>query len=364
MKQLKFIFARLHSVPFEWSIGPIKVHISLAISLVVVSSALFALSLTNANFFELRSIALTLPCIWMASVAFRSAVQYVALGQHIHELDFVVGPTGNITTDYEHLPRGRILVYGCSGQTATLLLGLLGLVVAGVASPYSENAFAWQHAIDFQGGWSAAALGTQVMCFNFFLFGLHLIPAVPFDARAVAFGGLSPAESTFSLEPRVFYGLSQLDSHAAAAALGVGGTLAGISLLGVQYVEWWYCAAAAGGYLWVASRWEVVRAQEIEQRYSPFKTQIERRDMSEVLQGGHFQKEGQHQSQAQKRSVESKPSQAQSRELQALSVPDTEVDIDEILRKIHREGADSLSSDENAALLSASEKLKKNREQS
>jgi hypothetical protein len=338
-KQLRSWRVRLPS-----SLGQANIHVSLLLTLFLISFATFVLSVTQPSLADLRPFVLTLPCIWVISLAVRTASQHAAIGPHSLELETVLGPTGNLSTDYEDLPPSRILRYAVAGHMATLFLAVLGGLICAALLPV-DSALSWAVFWDVEGGWSNRALATQIMWVNIIIGVLNLLPTIPFDNRALLYSLL--CRKQLAEEPAILHRLALLDSHVAALLLG-GGSM--MLLLGwfseIEYFGW-YGLIAAAIYLFVASRWESARSRQLEEQYMPYVTV--RRDMPQRKPPApHF-------SQAPKQ-----PRQATAAN-SAPKLPVTDADLDEILRKLHREGTAALSIQEQEALLTASQKLKEKR---
>jgi hypothetical protein len=211
--------------------------------------------------------------------------------------------------------------------------------------------------LDLKGGWGSAAWASQIMWVNLFLAGLHLLPTVPFDMRAVVFAIYSLRYRT-ALEPEVFRRISVFVSRLACFMLGVGVTAAALSWRFNIEIVGWYASLAAAVYLFVAGQWESARADELDDQYAPIPPHGLRGAPNHSLLP-HLQfRERSHEEVVLDTSLN--PHLFAS-DAVTCEPPSISTDIDEILRKLHREGRDSLSLAEQQALLSASRELKERR---
>ena len=119
-------------------------------------------------------------------------------------------------------------------------------------------------------------------------------------------------------------------------------------------------AIAAAVYLWVARQWESSRADELETQYTRMPTPSLRRDGPHAKRPHLKLDSGAARPRAT--SVEAQPQVSGDESVADLGEPQSAaVDIDEILRKLHRQGRGALSSGEQQALLSASRQLQEKR---
>lgn len=356
-------------LPNIWGLGHAEIHSSLLIMLGLLSLLIASVGFSRPGFAELIPLAITLPIVWIVSLAVRVAAQQLVLGESSIEMETTVGPTGNLSTDYEYLPPKRILMYAAAGQLATLALVLLGfLVTAAIAQAGEGRELTAAGLLDLKGGWSSAAWASQIMWVNVFLGLLHFLPTVPFETRAILF-------ALFSLphrrpqEPFVFRRMAVLVSHLATFMLGAGLATLLISLAWRQEILGWYAAVAAAVYLFVAGRWESSRADELEEQYAPVLHRHARHGrqppaphLKYRVDGKGGASEGQPVQQPERPSAQLPGDDAMLAEFDETLLQPT-VDIDEILRKLHRQGRESLSPSEQEALLSASRELKERRGQ-
>ncbi len=350
-------------LPNTWGLGQAEIHSSLFATLALLGCLFLGLSCFNQpSFSDLRSVAITLPVVWLVSLAFRIAAQQLAIGEFAHESQTVVGPSGNLHTDYEYLAPRHMLCYSITGQLASVGLIALGLVIN---AALAESPASTAELLDLKGGWGSRAWATQIMWVNIFLFCLHLLPTVPFDMRASVFAMFSMKSRT-AQEPLVFRRMAAFNSHLSAMMFGVGASAACLGALLGREILGWYAAIAAAVYLFVASQWENARAEELEQEYVPMPTRLTRHDNKQDLQP-HLNFEGNDAETAGADDEFIDHGEARQAAEEFLGgyegdlSAETPPDVDEILRKLHREGPDSLTVEEHQALLSASREIQERR---
>ncbi len=321
---------------------------------------LLMLSYSRPGVYEFQTMALSLPVVWTLSLAVRIAAQQLSVGGYSHDMVTIVGPTGNLSTDYEYLPVGRIFAYALSGQLATGGLILLGLTVNAAMLPTTNGVIRLDQLLDPMSGWTSQAWASQILWVNLFIGVVNLLPTVPFDLRATMFAIFSKRNRN-AQEPIVFRRIASLDSHLAAFLLGVAGAVIITGIVLEREIVAWYAAAAAAVYLFVASRWEHSRAEDLEEQYAPIATRSirARRVDAKVPKLSHGR-----QLDAVAELAEGAEQSADDLLNEFAEEPVTRYDIDEILRKLHREGPESLSPSEQEALLSASRELKERRSKS
>lgn len=355
-------------LPNKWGLGQAEIHSSLFIMLGLLMLLVAGVGFTRPGLAELIPIAVTLPVVWVVSLAVRVAAQQLVLGESAVEMETTVGPTGNLSTDYEFLPPKRILIYALAGQLATLGLALLGFMIsAAILHAGEATEITVAGLLDLKGGWRSEAWASQIMWVNIFLGALHLLPTVPFDSRAILFALFSLPLRT-AQEPHVFRRMALLVSHCAMFMFGVGVSLLVMNFVLRHEVAGWYAAVAAAVYLFVAGRWESARADELEEQYAP----VSHRHVSHgrIAKAPHlkFRIDG-GQAVGGQSSQKSTEATLTPSEVAGLLQGDGEpsllaaTDIDDILRKLHREGRQSLSPGEQQALLSASRQIKERRGQ-
>lgn len=368
-----------------------ELHYSLILTMLTLSIAVLAVSSLVPDLVEIRSAALTLPLIWFVSLLVRVATQQLAIGEYSHDLATTLCPSGNMETDYEFLPRKAMLAYGVSGQLASLGLMSIGLVVhATLAQPPQEQISMWE-LLDFRGGWGSDAWATQIFWVNLFLMAINALPTVPFDSRALVLCFFCWRNQS-TQNPQVFRSLGSFDSHLAATLFGVGSAFIVFGLWFDLEVAGWYAALAAAAYAFVASQWEYSRAADLEEQYTTSRTHSRVRRGAAALQSHlefeldttseqdlegldliasqdtgfplefHEDPSASHgfQSVSEAESFEEAEEGEVQSELLAGEVK-VDMDIDEILRKLHREGPDSLTEGERQALLTASRQINQRR---
>lgn len=356
-------------LPRSWGLGQAEIHSSLLVSLLLLACFFFGLSFLRVGFAELRSLAVTLPIVWVVSLAVRIAAQQLAIGEYSNDMGIVVGPSGNLQTDYEYLPSRIVFAYSAAGQLASLGLVSVGLIVGAAMITPSGSELTIAELLDLRGGFGSHAWATQIMWVNIFLVAIHLLPTVPFDMRATTFAYFSN-RSANPQDPSVFRKVGAVDSHLAALMAGVGIASVGFGAIMQQEVLGWYAAAAAAVYLFIAGRWELARAEELEEQFATVPTPLTRLDVSSTVHAPHINFGA---------DVDSTPSDAIDGltaeafdsaeqmfdefedEFESPSVSPEPMDVDEILRKVHKEGTGSLSESERQTLLSASQQLKQRR---
>ncbi|MGN6134106.1 MAG: hypothetical protein ACTHOU_06365 [Aureliella sp.] len=329
----------------------VTLHLTAVLALPLTAIALLLLSASSPGYAELRTAAITLPIVWVASLIVRVAAQVLAIGSHGDEFEMVIGPTGNMSNDYQHLSGPAMLSYAVAGQSATLLLAMLGLLVLGAIAPSPANGLTIASILDFHAGWGSNAWASQIVWVNAFLFGLHLLPAAPFDARALVVGWTQVSRP--NLPPwRVHRLLAAIDSHLAVGLAGFALAMIATRLAAMEPVFSWYALLFVAVYLLTLSQFEAYQAQQ-EEEFStepPLARPWKQRDPAGVnllrqpKLGGDY---------ATLSSFAEPP--------EAAPAPEA-LDIDEILRKLHREGQEALSAFEKEALLIASRELQARRQ--
>lgn len=331
-------------LPSSW--GQANIHASLIVTLFLLSFSLLVLSFTNSGFVEFRSFAFTIPMIWVISLAVRIAAQHAAIGIHSLELETLVGPTGNLSTHYEDLPSPQIFRYALAGQLSSLMLSLLGVLISMAMIPEAvTGGVRWAALLDVQGGFNNRALASQIMWVNLLIGMFNLLPTVPFDTRALLYWMLSRKRQAD--EPGILRKLAFLNSHLACIMMGCGISLWLLGLMTDTEHFAWYALIAASVYLFVSSRLEAARSRLLEEQYMPF-VSVRKDTPQRHPPAPHL-------------NLSPPESRNRSHEKAARKSSSNEVELDEILRKLHREGSGSLSDQEQEALLRASQKLKEKR---
>ncbi|MCA9194967.1 MAG: hypothetical protein KDB03_24515 [Planctomycetales bacterium] len=332
----------------SWQIGQIRIHFSLLLIVAVFSLGILILASTQPGMMELRTAALTLPVVWLGSLIVRTAAQQLCLGVHAQDCETLLGPCGNLSTDYEFLPWSSNVRYTLVGQGASAALAGVGLLISAVLAPEENSSLAT--ILDFQAGFESRAWATQIMWMNAFFFVLHLFPAVPFDTRALCYGLLVRLPQA-NIQVTPYRTLSALQSHLAAVLMGAGVVLASLGVgVGLDFAGW-YASFAAAFYLFVGSRWEDSRAKELESHYQIQSWQ------SDVVHSTVAAPAARSQANQLVERAE-----AAAEEMLGtgnyVERMDEFLDVDEILRKLHREGKAALSAAENAVLIDASRRMK------
>jgi Zn-dependent protease len=331
-------------LPNSW--GQAKIHVSLLVTLFLLAFGMLVLSFTKAEFVEFKSFSFTLPIIWVISLAVRIAAQHAAIGVHSLELETLLGPTGNLSTHYEDLPPKQSFKYAVAGHLSTLMLVLLGLFISAALIPVAAvSEVSWASLLDIHGGLNNRALASQIMWVNIFIGIFNLLPTVPFDNRALLYSILSYKRQAD--EPGILRKLAFLNSHLACLMVGCGVTLLILGLLTETEYFAWYALVAASVYLFVSSRLESSRSRLLEEQYMPF-VSVRKDTPLRQPPAPHLK--------VTAPEVRSRPQEKPAKKSSA-----GEADLDEILRKLHREGSGSLSDQEQEALLKASQKLKEKR---
>ncbi len=342
-------------LPSGWGFGHVEIHSSLIIALPSLAAALILLSLMKLGMAELRTAAVTLPLIWLGSLLIRVAAQQLAVGTHANHLETIIGPAGNLSTDHERLDGPVMFSYAVAGQLATASLIILGFIVSAAIAPVNQDdlmnsaGLTTSELLDFKCGWTSRAWASQIMWLNLFIGSLHLLPTVPFDMRALVYA-CNRIRDRRTSQARIYQKLASMDSHLSCILLGIGLTCMVFQLNFTSVITGWYGFIAAAVYLFVGGRWEAARAAEFDEPAYEEPTYLRRRDPAHARQSdspfparSEYQPHGAH-----------------------YAMQDSDVipalDIDEILRKLHREGESSLSDDERQALLTASRRLKNQRE--
>lgn len=342
-------------LPTGWGFGHVEIHSSLIIALPSLAAALVLLSFTRLGMAELRTAAITLPLIWLISLLIRVAAQQLAIGTHANNLETIIGPAGNLSTDHERLDGPIMFSYAVAGQMATASLVILGFVVSAATAPVNQadllnqTALTASELLDFRGGWNSRAWASQIMWLNLFIGSLHLLPTVPFDMRALVYA-CSRIRNRRISQSRIYSTLASMDSHLSCVLLGVGLACAVVQFNFQGLVTGWYGFIAASVYLFVGGRWEAARAAEFDEPALEEPAYMRRRDPAHARQS---------ESPFPARSDYQPHSPHYAAEDSDIVTP--VLDVDEILRKLHREGESSLSDLERQALLSASQRLKSQR---
>lgn len=356
LDRLRFWSLPLPSSP---SGSQIQLHSSLLIAIPACSAILTILSLSSPAMYELRWAAITMPLVWLASLAVRVAAQQLALGAHANRFETVVGPAGNLSTDYEELEGPLMFSYGMSGQLATFCLAILGFVVSAAVAPTHQASFTAADLLDFKCGWDSHAWASQIMWLNLFIASLHVLPTFPFDMRASFFALCKIRYRRLSLV-RVYRSLGSANSHLSCLFMGIGVTCGLLEWNRESLVTGWYIFITAAVYLFVSSRWEHARAAEIDEPMAAIEPiSVVRRDTAHAHRpDSHFGSDNHFVDSDSSLSTSPESSSSDSR-----AVAQFNSDVDEILRKLHHQGHASLTPHEKETLLNASRRLKAKRKQ-
>lgn len=357
MRLFKRLFAWTRSLPCHWIRA--NVHSSLLFTLGLLALGLYVLSGIRPGLTEFRTLTLSLPVIWVFSLAVRIAAQHLAIGSDSLELETRLGPTGNLSTDYEFLRPQQILRYAMAGHVATLFLVALGFFVSSAVSPVEGATPSLAAVLDIHGGWGSLAWATQIFWVNVLIAVLNFLPTIPFDNRALLYSiALLRKHKDESL---VLRNLASFDSHLACLLIGCGFSLLATAI----FTQWdspgWYALMAVGIYLFVASRWELTRAARLEQQcVSLSESSRERHHHTRQHSLAHRHRTVAFEQLVHSDSLQSEHHQSSDSQvvLQERRMHVSDAYLDDILRKLHREGAASLSVREQEALLTASQKLK------
>ncbi|MBX3421202.1 MAG: M50 family metallopeptidase [Pirellulaceae bacterium] len=346
------------STAFTRSWGRASVHISLIITLVLLSLSLLILGWSRPAMAELRWLAFSLPIVWVVGLTVRIAAQNWAVGSYSQELETRLGPSGNLATEYEYMPSPIIFRYALAGHLATFGLAALGLIVTATLLPLENTRTGWTSLLDVRGGWSSLAWATQILWVNVLLGIINLLPTIPFDNRALLYA--LAMRKPFGAESAVLRRLGLIDSHLASALLGCGLTiLVFAKATNSEFHFGWYAVLAAAVYLYVASRWEASRAVHLEEQYMPFHT-AKHEHRSRKKSQREVEPESGDSLPVVKTSKRRDSAAQVGRESRRTVI--SEAYLDEILRKLHREGTASLTAREQEALLTASQRLKEKRQ--
>lgn len=338
-------------LPSRLGLQHVYIHLSALVALPLTAIALGLLSAAYDEYRELSTAAMTLPIVWALSLLVRIAAQMLAIGSHGDELEMVVGPAGNISNDYEQLSGPSMLSYAVAGQSATLLLALLGLLVLGAIAPTPAVGLTMASILEFQSGWDSGAWASQIVWVNAFLFVLHLLPAAPFDARALIVGWSRVSKPGLPAW-RLHRMLASTDSHLAMGLAGFALAMIATRLAATDSMLGWSALLFVSIYLLTVSQLESFQAQQEEEFAEPEITHSwKKRDAAGSI---NIQRQS-------KLMSEYQSSSSYNESVELSSMAET-LDIDEILRKLHREGQDALSPFEKEALMSASREIQARRQ--
>ncbi len=117
--------------------------------------------------------ALTIPIVWLVSLAARTLAQWLLIGSDV-DFELVVGPTGNISSDYDQLTGANMITYAMAGQSVTLVISLIGFFLLGTDP--SSPGLTLATILELQTGWHWHAWASQIVWVNTFLFAMHFCP--------------------------------------------------------------------------------------------------------------------------------------------------------------------------------------------
>ncbi len=339
-------------LPHGWNMDHVELHATLLVALPALALSLTLLSILYPGWTELRTAAVSLPLVILASLAVRTAAQQLALGGHAGRFETIIGPVGNHSNDYERLEGPIMFSYAVAGQIATASLVILGFIVSAATEPAMQASPTLAGLFDFRCGWSSRALASQILWANLFLCVLHLLPTWPFDMRAMLFACCKIRRRNVD-QAAIHHFLHAVHTHLSAFVWGIA--VAGFALEWMlpTFFTGWYSFAAVGVYLMVASRWEYLHTLELDAQFIAAEAvPTLRRDTA------HARKPDS----SHRKTVEF-PRVREPVVAEFTPYESTPADVDDILRKLHREGHAALSASEKEALLSASRKLKEKRGQ-
>ncbi len=340
------------ALPARMGLDRIYVHLSAMITIPVTALIIGAMTVSAPEYVELKTAVVTLPTVWILSLAIRVAAQMLAIGSHGDDFEMIVGPAGNISNDYQQLSGPAMLSYAVAGQSATMLLTLFGLLILGSMAPVPATGLTLPEIFDFKTGWESTAWASQIFWVNLFLFVLHLLPASPFDTRALVVGWCRVSHPNMS-DSRVHRLLASTNSHIAVALAGFALAMIIAHLPSMDSVLVWYALLFIAIYLLTVSQFEAYQSMRVDE-------DLESLDIPgwmsrEFLEPGSVNYSSRYAKDMQGTGTYLNPADSPA-------IAET-IDIDEILRKLHREGQDSLSAEEKEALLSASRELQARRQQ-
>ncbi len=336
------------SLPKNWRLEFVSIHFSALFGLAISGLVLITALCVWPEERGLQTVAITLPVIWIGSLLLRITAQLLAIGSHGDHHEMVIGPVGNLSSDYEQLSGPAMMSYAVAGQAATVLVGFLGLLILSAVSPTPTTGLTIATVLDFRTGWDSAAWASQIVWVNGFLFVLHLLPAAPFDARALYVGWCRVSRPGIATS-EIHRLLATTNSHLAIGMAAFSLAMIISRLTSMEPAIVWYCLLAVSVYLLIASQIEIYQAER-EEVY-----------VDHPLTRGWSERNV---TQARERNSSYDPEFEFSESFDSLDTPSPHevLDIDEILRKLHREGQDALSPFEKEALLSASRELQARRQ--
>ncbi len=327
-------------LPKSLHLRGIYVHVSTILAWPVTALAILLIPEFTSLDGRWSVAALTLPIVWLVSLTVRILAQWLAIGAQSN-IEVVVGPTGNISHEYEQLSGPNMMSYAVAGQAATMIMALIGVLILG-ASP-SAPGLTLASLLELQTGWHWNAWASQLLWVNAFLFVMHLLPSSPFDARALYVGWCHISRPGVS-RGRVLRMLASVSSHLGTAVASFSLALIVTRMMENEPAGIWHFLLVVSIYLLFMSQIEAYHAHQEDELYEPPAPRRRQRPQLASYPESSF----------------SKFADYPDDSFDAPS-PHEILDVDEILRKLHREGQDALSAFEKEALLSASRELKARR---
>ena len=329
------------ALPRQLHLRGIYIHVSTLLALPLAALAIFLVPLFTSLDGQWSVAALTIPVVWLASLTVRVLAQWLAIGSQ-SDFDLVVGPTGNISQDYDQLTGPNMMSYAVAGQSATMIMALLGVLLLGATT--SSPGLTIASMLELQTGWHLNAWASQLIWVNTFLFGMHLLPSAPFDARALYVGWRHISQPGVSAGT-IHRMLAGVNSHIGTAIAGFSLAMLVVRIAENQPAGIWHFLLMVSIYMFVVSQIEGYQGQQADELTEPPTPRRRQRPQLASYSDRSF---------AKFTNYDEDPLDIPS--------PHEVLDVDEILRKLHREGQDSLSAFEKEALLSASRELKARRQ--
>lgn len=330
------------ALPQQLHLRGIYVHVSTLVACPLMALAIFMLPRLTSLDGQWAVAAITIPFVWLASVAVRILAQRLAIGSQA-DFELVVGPTGNISHEYDQLSGPNMMSYAVAGQSATMIMALVGVLILG-ATPSSPG-LTLASLLELQTGWHGNAWASQLLWVNGFLFAMHLLPASPFDARALYVGWCHISHPGMT-SGSVRRSLAAANSHIGTAVAGFSLAMIVSRMTENQPAGVWLFLLTVSIYLLFMSQMEAYQGQQEDELLEPPAPRKRQRPQLASYPDSAFSKFA---------NFDEEPLDAPS--------PHEVLDVDEILRKLHREGQASLSAFEKEALLSASREIKARRQQ-
>ncbi len=328
------------ALPKQLHLPGIHIHISTLLALPLAGVVVSLIPSMTSMDGRWSIAAITLPLVWVLSLTVRVLTQWFAVGSQ-DEFELVVGPTGNISHDYDRLSGPNMMSYAVAGQSATLILAIIGALILG-ATPLSSG-LNMSTLLELQTGWYWNAWASQLIWVNALLFAVHLLPASPFDARALYVGWCHISQPGVT-EGYVNRSLATVDSHLGTAIASFSLAMICNRMMENQPAGVWHVLLLVSIFLLAVSHIEAYQAQQSDELLEPPTLRRKQRPQLASYNENSF----------------STYSDFDQDLLESPSLHEV-LDVDEILRKLHREGQESLSASEKEALLSASRELKARR---